>query len=85
MSDLAKLRAAYGRARGQVGRFERELAELRTEYRGAGQGRRTELTREGQRLHLVLEDARHRLRLAEQELETEERRLLQPETFLRFT
>ena len=85
MSDLSRFRKQYAQAAGRVGRWERELDELRDEYRQAGQGERPEITRRGQRLHLVLDDAKRDLERARQRLRAEEERLLQPGAMLRFT
>lgn len=85
MSDLGKLRARMGRALGQVGRYEREIAEMREQYRAEGDAERINTARRGQHLRMVLADARHDLAEAEAALQAEEKRLLQPGQFLRFT
>jgi hypothetical protein len=85
MSDLKRLRAALAKAEGQVRRYDRELEELRDEYRQADRGDRVEITRRGQHLHLVRDDAASARDKAWQALQAEERRLLQPGQFLRFT
>ncbi len=85
MSDLTRLRSAYSRAWGQVSRWERELANLRDQYREAGNDERTELTRRGQALHIVLDGAKQDLERARTALATEERRLLEPGAKIRTT
>ena len=85
MSDLTKLRKQWARAHGQVSRYERELEDLRDQYREAGQDQRPELTRRGQSLHLLLDAAKQDLEAYRARLAAEEQRLLQPGSFLRFT
>jgi len=85
LSDLGRLRKRLAQTEGQIRRWERELAELRDEYRLAQKDERPELTRRGQHLRLVLDDAQAARERARVALETEEQRLLQPGAFLRFT
>jgi len=85
LSDLSRLRKRWAQAEGQVRRWERELADLREEYRLAGKDERPELTRRGQHLHLVLDDAQRVASAARAALHAEESRLLQADAKLRFT
>lgn len=85
MSDLGRFRRQLAKATGQVGRWERELDELRQEYRDAGQGERPEITRRGQHLRLALDDAKAAQRAAHDRLAAEEKRLLEPGAMLRFS
>jgi hypothetical protein len=58
---------------------------MRKQYHLEGDEERINTARRGQRLRLVLEDARHDLKEARAGLAAEEQRLLQPGSFPRFT
>ena len=85
MSDLGRLRKRLTRAEEQVKRWEREIEELRDEYRQAGTDLRPEITRKGQHLKLVLSDASKEREQIWQALRAEENRLLEPAAMLRFS
>jgi hypothetical protein len=85
VSDLSRLRARLSRAEGQLRRRERDLEDLREQYRAAGKDEQTELTRRGQAAHLLRDAAREDVRKAWAALEAEEHRLSEPGAYLRFT
>lgn len=83
-SVLEKLCAAVDRERGRVERATERVEELREQYRRAREIDRREIAAKGFQARKALEIAEADLKAAELALKTEETRLLQPGSFLRF-
>lgn len=83
-SVLGRLCAAVDKHRGRVERATIRVEELREEYRLASPLEQRQIAPKGFQARKVLETAKADLKAAELALETEEKRLLQPGSFLRF-
>lgn len=84
-SDLEKLRAGLGRAEGQLKRSRTRYDDLKARLATARPEEREEIDRKLYLARLELNDAEAWAAHAREALATEEKRLLQPDAFLRFT
>lgn len=83
-SVLEKLCAAVDRSRARVERAQTRIEELREEYRTCHWSLRRQVAGQGFQAKRALERAQADLVEAELALKTEQQRLLNPDSFLRF-
>jgi len=84
-SVLDKLRASVGRAEANLQRCQTRYDDLRARWKLADEKARPGLAYRGRVAKMDLDDATAYLAHVRQDLKAEERRLLQPDTFLRFS